>query len=450
LDLPSIKWLENYLNDFEGAYIIVSHDRYFLDRTVTKIVESKNQDLTIYAGNYSFYLQEKAVREEIQKGQFQNQQQYIKEQEKLIDRFRAKASKAKMAQSRIKALDKLERVENVQQENASVNFKFKFSKVSGRHVMMLENINKAYPGIEILKNASGTIEKGDKIALIGANGKGKSTLLRIIAGADECDGKVNLGHNVSKTFFAQHQLESLHLDNTIIDELKNFAPEYSETEVRSLLGCFLFSGDDVFKKIKILSGGEKSRVALAKTITSDANFLILDEPTNHLDIQSVNILIQALQQFEGTFIVVSHDRYMLDNVANKIWFIEDQQIKEYPGTYAEYEQWQERRDKEKKDVLPVVKIKEEKPVKEIATAAQEEQKKALKKMQSDLQKLELKLAELEAQKTKVEGELSLPENYSDVTKLAQLNSSYESVKLSLSSISAEWEQLAEKIMTIEQ
>ncbi|MEN9370527.1 MAG: hypothetical protein RI952_1392 [Bacteroidota bacterium] len=450
LDLPSIKWLENYLNDFEGAYIIVSHDRYFLDRTVTKIVESKNQDLTIYAGNYSFYLQEKAVREEIQKGQFQNQQQYIKEQEKLIDRFRAKASKAKMAQSRIKALDKLERVENVQQENASVNFKFKFSKVSGRHVMMLENINKAYPAIEILKNASGTIEKGDKIALIGANGKGKSTLLRIIAGADECDGKVNLGHNVSKTFFAQHQLESLHLDNTIIDELKNFAPEYSETEVRSLLGCFLFTGDDVFKKIKILSGGEKSRVALAKTITSDANFLILDEPTNHLDIQSVNILIQALQQFEGTFIVVSHDRYMLDNVANKIWFIEDQQIKEYPGTYAEYEQWQERRDKEKKDVLPVVKIKEEKPVKVIATAAQEEQKKALKKMQSDLQKLELKLAELEAQKTKVEGELSLPENYSDAAKLAQLNTSYESVKLSLSSISAEWEQLAEKIMTLEQ
>jgi len=315
---------------------------------------------------------------------------------------------------------------------------------------MLEHINKAYPGIEILKNAAGTIEKGDKIALIGANGKGKSTLLRIIAGADECEGKVNLGHNVSKTFFAQHQLESLHLDNTIIEELKNFAPEYSETEVRSLLGCFLFTGDDVFKKIKILSGGEKSRVALAKTITSDANFLILDEPTNHLDIQSVNILIQALQQFEGTLIVVSHDRYMLDNVANKIWYIEDQLIKEYPGTYAEYEQWQERRDKEKKDIVPVLKLKEEKPVKETSTAAQEEQKKNLKKMQSDLQKLEQQLADLELQKTKVEGELSLPENYSDKQKLSNLNNVYESVKLSLGSISAEWEQLAEKIMSIEQ
>jgi ATP-binding cassette subfamily F protein 3 len=191
-------------------------------------------------------------------------------------------------------------------------------------------------------------------------------------------------------------------------------------------------------------------VALAKTITSDANFLILDEPTNHLDIQSVNILIQALQQFEGTLIVVSHDRYMLDNVANKIWYIEDQLIKEYPGTYAEYEQWQERRDKEKKDIVPVVKLKEEKPVKEIATAAQEEQKKSLKKMQSDLQKFEQQIADLEAQKNKLEGELSLPENYSDAQKLSSLNTTYAAVKLSLESISAEWGQLAEKIMSIEQ
>ena len=181
LDLPSIKWLEEYLNAFEGAYVIVSHDRYFLDRTVNKIVESANQDLTIYAGNYSFYLEEKAIRSEIQKGQYQNQQQYIKEQEKLIDRFRAKASKAKMAQSRIKALDKLERVDAVEDSNVAVNFRFKFSKQSGRHVVTLENITKAYPETPILKDTHGLIEKGDKIALIGANGKGKSTLLRIIA-----------------------------------------------------------------------------------------------------------------------------------------------------------------------------------------------------------------------------------------------------------------------------
>ncbi len=450
LDLPSIKWLENYLHDFEGAYVIVSHDRYFLDRTVTKIVESKNQDLISYAGNYSFYLEEKAVREEIQKGQFQNQQQYIKEQEKLIDRFRAKASKAKMAQSRIKALDKLERVDNVQQDNASVNFKFKFSKISGRHVMMLEHINKAYPAIDILENAGATIEKGDKIALIGANGKGKSTLLRIIAGAEDFEGKAILGHNVTKTFFAQHQLESLHLDNTIIDELKNFAPEYTETEVRSLLGCFLFTGDDVFKKIKVLSGGEKSRVALAKSITSDANFLILDEPTNHLDIQSVNILIQALQQFEGTFIVVSHDRYMLDNVANKIWYIEDKQIKQYPGTYAEYEEWLDKREKEgKEQPLPVAKVKEEKPAKPKSDFEKEEQKKLAKKMQMELQKLEDLIAELEIKKAEMEKQLSLEDVYSDPKKLSEVNSNYEKVKLDLSNTNQDWEAIAERIMQTE-
>ncbi len=362
LDLPSIKWLEEYLNAFEGAYVIVSHDRYFLDRTVTKIVESANQDLTIYAGNYSFYLEEKAVRAEIQKGQYQNQQQYIKEQERLIDRFRAKASKAKMAQSRIKALDKLERVEAVEDSNVAVNFRFKFSKQSGRHVVTLEDITKSYPNTPILRDSEALIEKGDKIALIGANGKGKSTLLRIIAGTESFDGKKTTGHNVTEAFFAQHQLESLHLENDILSELKNFAPEYTETEIRSLLGCFLFSGDSVFKKIKILSGGEKSRVALAKVITSDANFLILDEPTNHLDIQSVNILIQALQQFEGTFIVVSHDRYLLDEVANKIWYIEDEKIKEYPGTYKEYEEWMSKREKEKKDgIESEKKEKKEKP-----------------------------------------------------------------------------------------
>src|SRR5690606_37391616 len=237
-----------------------------------------------------------------------------------------------------------EKVDDVDDDNPEVNFSFKFSKPSGRHVVTLENISKSYPNLDILEQTDGLIEKGDKIALIGANGKGKSTLLRIIADADkEFDGKNTKGHNVSQTFFAQHQLEALHLETTILQELQTFAPKHTETELRSLLGCFLFSGDDAFKKIKVLSGGEKSRVALAKALTADANFLVLDEPTNHLDMASVNILIQALQQYEGTFIVVSHDRYFLDHVANKIWFIENKEIKEYPGTYEEYEEWQARR-----------------------------------------------------------------------------------------------------------
>src|SRR5690554_7195407 len=239
----------------------------------------------------------------------------------------------------------MDKVDAVDDENPTVNFSFKFSKPSGRHVKTLKNITKSYPNVPILNNTDGLIEKGDKIALIGANGRGKSTLLRIIAGADdEFEGTCESGHNVSQTFFAQHQLEALHLENEILQELQAFAPKHTETELRTILGSFLFTGDDAFKKIKVLSGGEKSRVALAKALTADANFLLLDEPTNHLDIQSINILIQALRQYEGTFVVVSHDRYLLDNVANKIWYIENQIIKEYPGTYAEYEEWQAKRN----------------------------------------------------------------------------------------------------------
>src|SRR6185312_12883511 len=201
--------------------------------------------------------------------------------------------------------------------------------------------------------AEAVIEKGDKIALIGANGRGKSTLLRIIAGADkEFTGKATTGHNVTQTFFAQHQLESLHLENQILQELQSFAPKHTDTELRSILGSFLFTGDDVFKKIKVLSGGEKSRVAPAKALTADANFLVLDEPTNHLDMASVNILIQALDQYEGTIIVVSHDRHFLDNVANKIWFIENQEIKQYPGNYREYDEWSAKRKVENKNSTP--------------------------------------------------------------------------------------------------
>ncbi len=453
LDLPSIKWLETYLSSFEGAYIIVSHDRYFLDRTVSKIVESKNGGLTLYHGNYSFYLQEKELRDEIQRNQFKNQQQFIKQEEKLIDRFRAKASKAKMAQSRIKALDRMDRVSDVENDAASVFFSFKFSKVSGRHVCALEDINKSYPSNPILSQAEGLIEKGDKIALIGANGKGKSTLLRIIAGVETCEGKIATGHNVTQTFFAQHQLESLHLENEIIAELQAFAPAYSETEIRSLLGCFLFGGDDVYKKIKVLSGGEKSRVALAKAITSDANLLILDEPTNHLDIQSVNILIQALQQFEGTFIAVSHDRYFLDNVANKIWWIEDQKIKEYPGTYAEYEEWMSKRVVDSKPKVESNKEKIQPETKAVAPQVSGNQQQAsvdLKKLNQQLEKIENAIAECETEKSEIEHQLAQEEIYSDASKLKVVNESYAVSKNKLQQLQTEWDTLAEKIMELQQ
>lgn len=447
LDLPSIKWLETYLQSFEGAIVIVSHDRYFLDRIINKTVESRKGKLTLYAGNYSFYLEEKSLREEIQGNQYKNQQAKIKQEERLIERFRSKASKAKMVQSRIKALDRMEKVDEVDDDNPEVNFSFKFSKPSGRHVVTMENISKSYPNVEILENTNGLIEKGDKIALIGANGKGKSTLLRIVADADsEFEGKSTKGHNVSQTFFAQHQLEALHLENSILQELVAFAPKHTETELRSILGSFLFTGDDVFKKIKVLSGGEKSRVALAKALTADANFLVLDEPTNHLDMASVNILIQAMQQYEGTLIVVSHDRYFLEHVANKIWFIEDKEIKEYPGTYQEYEEWNSKRVI-KPEAKQEKKPKEE-PKKEKA-APSEDTKRIIQKKNKELSTLEEKIESQESLVKQLETELAKEEIYSDAVKLQEHTRNYNSEKAKLEGLQQDWEALAEEIMNLE-
>ena len=447
MDLPSIKWLETYLAGFEGAIVIVSHDKYFLDKITNKIVESRKGKLTMYSGNYTFYLEEKELRAEIQRGEFKNQQAKIKQEERLIERFKAKASKAKMAQSRMKALDRMERVDDVDDDNPTVNFSFKFSKPSGRHVVRLEHVSKAYPNVSILKDAEAVIEKGDKIALIGANGKGKSTLLRIIAGAEKYDeGMCETGHNVTSTFFAQHQLESLHLENSILEELQAFAPKHSDTELRGILGCFLFTGDDVFKKIKVLSGGEKSRVALAKSLTADSNFLMLDEPTNHLDIQSVNILIQALQQYEGTFISVSHDRYFLDNVANKIWFIEDEKIKQYPGTYAEFEEWDSKRVKPVQKPIPV-KQEEKKPkVTEPAPANVQQQ---LKKLNEKLKRVEEEIATFETSVKACEAELAKEEIFSNPQKLQEANQKYQSEKALLDAAQQTWETLAGEIMELE-
>lgn len=445
LDLPSIKWLESYLLAFEGAIIIVSHDRWFLDKVVNKIVESRRGKLVPYAGNYTFYLEEKSVREEIQRGEFKNQQAKIKQEERLIERFRAKASKAKMAQSRIKLLEKMDRVDDVDDDNPAVNFKFKFTKASGRHVVTIEDVVKSYPNVPILNHATEIIEKGDKIALIGANGKGKSTLLRMIAGAEPFEGKVEIGYNVTRTFFAQHQLEALTLENTILEELQSFAPTYSDTEIRSLLGCFLFTGDDVFKKIKVLSGGEKSRVALAKSLTTDSNFLLLDEPTNHLDIQSVNILIQALQQFEGTFLVISHDRYFLDHVANRIWFIENEQIKSYPGTYQEFEEWNSKREKEVAKNTQVTAKKEkvkETPKEKTPTDSGVD----LKKLNVQLKKLEEQMALRENDKKDLEAEMAKELIYTDTVKLQEVNQLYATVQKELNELTTQWENTANQIM----
>jgi ATP-binding cassette subfamily F protein 3 len=441
LDLPSIEWVENYLRNYEGAVVIVSHDRRFLDNVVTKIVDVTMQQLISYEGNYSFYLEEKELRQEIQQNAYENQQQKIKQTERFIERFKAKATKAKQVQSRVKALGKLDLIEEVQDDTASVNFKFRFSQQAGRFIITLKDISKAYGSVEILKNTSIAIERTDKIALIGANGKGKSTLLRIIAGEEPIEGERSMGYNVIRAFYAQHQLESLHMENEILEELKQAGSGKTEQELRNVLGCFLFTDEDQFKKIKVLSGGEKSRVALAKTLISEANFLLLDEPTNHLDFISENILIQALQQYQGSFVVVSHNRHFVSQIANKIWYIEDKQIKEYPGTYNEYEFW-----RKKNEAMELAKPEPSKPKpekkQEAAQPKSPSQEIQLKGLEKDLKKIEEQITRLQAKKQSLEGELMLPDVYSNFEKLRKVQGELGQVTTELSSANSKWEEVA--------
>jgi ATP-binding cassette, subfamily F, member 3 len=450
LDLPSIQWVENYLKNYEGAVIVVSHDQTFLDNCISTTVEVANQTLTSYPGNYSFYKEEKKIRMELQNNAYENQQQMIKQTERFIERFRAKATKSNQVQSRIKALDRLDRVNEVVNDEAFVNFKFKFSQKSGRDVVVLDHVSKAYGDLVILKNTTARIERGDKIALIGANGKGKSTLLRIIDGTEKLQGERSEGHNVIKAFFAQHQLEALTLDNEIMQEMAQAGSKKSEMELRGVLGCFLFSNEEVFKKIKVLSGGEKSRVALAKTLISEANFLLLDEPTNHLDFQSVNILIQALQQYEGTFITVSHDRHFIRGVANKIWYIEDKEIKEYPGTYDEYEIWRSQQVEVK--AAPTVEKTEKKPQPVVPINTQEalQAKKELKRLDEQLTKIEKEIESLELLKAETEVKMADPDIYVDDVKAQKLQDSYQNIQNSLYEVNAKWEQLVDQMSSLQE
>jgi ATP-binding cassette subfamily F protein 3 len=440
LDLPSIEWVENYLRTYPGAVIIVSHDRTFLDNVITKTVDVTQQQLVSYEGNYSFYLREKEMREEIQQNAYDNQQAKIRQTERFIERFRAKATKSRQVQSRVKALERMDMIEEVVDDTAAVNFRFTFKQPSGRHVIAMKDLSKAYGDLKILTHTNATIERGDKIALIGANGKGKSTLLRIIAGTEPVEGERIIGHNVIYGFYAQHQLESLHVENEILDELKQAGSGKTEQELRNVLGCFLFSDEDVFKKIKVLSGGEKSRVALAKTLISEANFLLLDEPTNHLDFISENILIQALQQYKGSFVVVSHNRHFVNQVANKIWYIDNQQIKEYPGTYEEYEYWRKQNEL-KGDLSPAPPPPKKEIKAEPAQPVNRDIEAKRKTLNKELKTTEETVTRLEKEKARLEGELSKPEVYESTDKLNSLQEEFQKTMNLLTSANERWEQI---------
>ena len=456
LDLPSIEWLEKYLQHYPGAVVIVSHDRYFLDRMVTKIVELYQQELHFYSGNYSFYETEKAMRIDLQKKAFENQQDYIRQQERFVERFKAKASKAAQAQSIVKRLDKLERIEDVELERPNMRINFSIERQPGRTICTLKDIYKSFKDIEILKGASAEIDRGDKIALIGANGKGKSTLLRIIAGAESFEGEREWGYNVIESFYAQHQLEALNLENDLIEEMHEARSGKNDLELRQLLGAFLFSGDSVDKKIKVLSGGEKARVALAKTIASKANFLMLDEPTNHLDIHSVDLLVEALNKYEGSFILVSHDRYFISRVANKIWEIDDFKVREFKGSYTEWEEWKNRREKERmetakleKQTVSTTPVTAPVPEKKNAPQISNDQKKELQKVKSRFKQLEEELGKLAKSKSDLEHLLAAPEIYSDKNQFIKTEAEYKNTLEKWEKANAEYEVVFEKMMNME-
>ena len=466
LDLPSIEWLEKYLKSYSGAVVMVSHDRYFLDRMVTKVVELYQQKLHFYTGNYSYYEQEKALRVDIQQKAYENQQDYIRQNERFVERFKAKASKAAAAQSIVKRLEKLDRIENVEIERPNMRINFTIDKMPGRVICTLKNITKKFGDLTIMENTGAEIDRGDKIALIGANGKGKSTLLRVIVGSEEISGERVWGHNVDESFYAQHQLEALNMNNNVLEEMKDCGSGKTDLELRSMLGCFLFSGDAVDKKVKVLSGGEKARVALAKTIVSKANFLMLDEPTNHLDIHSVELLIESLNKYEGSIVLVSHDRYFISKIANKIWEIEDHKIVEFKGSYAEWLEWKERRElerlkeqKENETVKPIVQKQQaaKEQQKQQAPTPQannhlpvdKELKKELQKHKNRFQQIEEKIAQLTKRKAELEAVMALPDSYTNKNKFQQTETDYSKTTAELASLNKEYEVVFEKVMELE-
>ncbi len=344
LDLESRNWLEEYLQSYPHAFVLISHDRYFLDVTVKKIIEIWNKRVHFYPGNYDKYLAQKTQRLEQLQAAYRNQRERIEQLEAFINRFRYQATKAKQVQSRIKELERMERVE-VPPEEKTIHFSFSQPKPSGRTVMEFANVSKSYGEKLVLRDVNFLIERGDRIALVGVNGAGKSTLIRLLAGFEPLNsGERKLGHNVEADYFAQDQYKELDPELRVLEDLEKLAPRATQTELRNLLGSFLFTEGDVFKRIGVLSGGERNRYALARMLMHPSNFLLLDEPTNHLDLRAKDVLLQALEKFSGTVVFVSHDRYFIDKLGTKIFEVADQRVTVFPGNYEEF-RW--RREQER-------------------------------------------------------------------------------------------------------
>ncbi len=447
LDIDSLRWLENYLLNYDGAYVIISHDRFFLDKLTTKTLEISFKRITEYKGNYSFYESEKALRYEQMQAKYENDLKKIAELRRFVERFKAKATKSSQAQSRVRMIEKLQaQLEAPEQDLSQISFRFPKAAPSGKVVLTLEGVSKSYTLPDhstkrVLSNIDLEIERGERIALVGSNGAGKSTLCKIIAGEIDFEGQRTLGHNVSLAFFGQHQTEMLNQQNTILDEMLEHAPDSeARKKVRDLLGCFLFSGDAVNKKIGVLSGGEKSRVALAKMLLQASNFLVLDEPTNHLDMRSKDMLIESLENYDGTLIIVSHDRYFLDSLVNKVIYLRDGKLRTYLGSYAEFLEKLEQEEAQAAAAKGTAQSAAKAEVKKAVAPAKAKTSDPKVKKQH-LQKLESQIELLEREKSLLETEMAKEDFYKHSTSKSVIEK-YGAVSAQLESLYREWEKVS--------
>ena len=442
LDIESIIWLENFLKNYAGAIALVSHDKMFLDNVTNRTIEISLGQIYDYKKPYSQFLE---LRSEIKEKQLQaqkNQEKEIQQTQKLIEKFRAKANKASMAQSLIKKLDKVERIEVDQDDNAVMNVRFAISKEPGKIIVEAENLSKNYGEKQVLQDVDLLIERNSKIAFVGQNGQGKSTLAKMMVGEIPFEGHLKLGHNVEVGYFAQNQSEYLPPEKTVLEIMEDAATDTNRMRVRDMLGSFLFGGDAVDKKAKVLSGGERNRLALCKLLLQPFNVLIMDEPTNHLDIASKNVLKEALKQFNGTLIIVSHDREFLQGLTTTVYGFKDREIKEYLGDidyFLEQHKMESLRDAEKKTVVVEAKSTSKKEAYQLS----KEQEKELKKLNNKLSKIETEIADLEAEIEKID--LALAQNYDEVSAKPDFFKKYKAKKAKVDALMEEWELVEGKV-----
>ncbi len=437
LDIDSIIWLEDFLKNYSGAVVLISHDIQFLDNVTNRTLEIANKKITDYPTHYKRYLQLKEERREQLKSQQKNQEKEIKHTEQLIEKFRAKANKASMAQSLIKKLDKIERIEVENDDVNLMNVRFNTSITSGKMVLEVNDAAKSFGNKEVFSKVTMLLTRGEKVAFVGQNGQGKSTLSKMVVGELEGEGTIKLGHNVMLGYFAQNQ--TMNEDRTVLEEAEHAATAESFKEVRNLLGAFLFSGDDVYKKVKVLSGGERGRLALCKLLLQPFNTLILDEPTNHLDVQSKNILKNALKQFKGTFVIVSHDRDFMEGLVDKVFEFKEGRVKEFLGGIDDYLE-----SREVQSFREIEKVEQEKPVKEEVQEQKQqilsrEEQKVQRQLQNKIKQLEEDIEQQEEAIGKIEQQIAKGETSEEIF------AEYETMKKNLEETMNEWETLSDQL-----